>query len=104
MFGGKHIPLGGKRRQRRENFRGGMAVFKRGDYFALRMPAVEQRQQIAIQTAVEQCIESFGNEQRLLFADHVKAQVRSEYGVLDHTLVGRGGSPQDTGPGTLHFH
>ena len=81
-----------------------MAVFERSDDFALCPPAVEQGQQIAIQGAVKQGIECLGNEQRLLFADYVKAQVRGKRGELDRALVGRCDSPQDTAPGTCFFH
>ena len=50
-----------------------------------RLPAVEQRQQAAIQLAVQQGIERFRNQQRLPFADIAELQVRGKRGTLDRS-------------------
>ena len=69
-----------------------MGALEGCDDLVLRAPAVEQRQQIGMQLAVQKGIERLGNQQRLLLADGVELQVGGQSGKLDETLVRRGSS------------
>ena len=101
MTVGDDIALGRERRDGPKNIGGCMGALKGCDDLVLRMPAVEQRQQTAIQLAVQEGVERFGNQQRLLFADIVEFQVRGKRGKLDEAPV-RGSRPgQYPAPGNL---
>ena len=99
VAGGNDIALRGERHNSRVQVGGGMAAIEGGDDFGSPAPTVEQWQQIAIQAAVQQRIERFGNQERLLLADDLESQVRGQRGTLNEALVGGGGSHQDPAPG-----
>ena len=89
MIAGDDIAPGGKRADRRANVGGGVDALEGGGDFVLRAPAVEQRQQIAIEPAMQQGIERLGNQKRLLFPDFVDLQVGGKRGKPDGAPVRR---------------
>ena len=83
MIGGDDVALGREPNEGRPNVRGGMRAFEGRNDLVQRVPAVEQRQQIVMERAVQQGIERFRNQQRLPFADIAELQVRGERGERD---------------------
>ena len=89
MVGGDDVAPVGERSNGRFDTGGRMAALQTGYDPGQRTPAVEKRKQVAIQAAVQQRIEGLGNQERLLLADDVADQVRSEGGKLDAAAVRR---------------
>ena len=100
MFGGDDIAPRRERNDGGVNIGGGMVALEGRDDRVRRVPAVEQRQQIAMQPAVQQRVERLGNQQRPLFADVVELEVRSERGKLDEAPVRGSRSAQDPPAGS----
>ena len=87
VIGRDHIAPGGQRRDGGKHIGGGMGALQRRHDLVAGTPAVDQRQQLAVQPAVQQRIERLRHQQRLLLADVAELQVGGQRGKRDEAPV-----------------
>ena len=73
-----------------------MRAGKGGNDVLVGAPAVEKRQEIAMDLSAEQRVEGFGNQKHLSVADQAEFEMRHKDRHLDKTLVGVGDLLQDS--------
>ena len=80
MFTGNDIALAGKRSDGETNVTGVMDPVEDRDNAIRLMPAVEERQEITAEFAMQQGVEGFGDQQRPVVTDRMELKVRGEQG------------------------